>query len=322
MILRIAYLSALTVLGLVVLSTCQNAKQQNKQDDSIVEKYQALALLQNNCFSCHNPDLNTEVRIAPPMFKIREHYLADSISKENFLKNIVQFVNDPTEENSIMPGAVRNFGVMPKQHINQEDLKIIAAYIFDNDLSSDEWDKEWETFKKQAKTENKNLSDIEIGQNIANSTKLQLGKNLLEAIQKYGTAGAVEFCNTRAIPITDSMSGLLNVRISRISDKPRNPLNTANNAELEIINSYKNKLKNKQPLEPKLIEWQNTLTGYYPIQTNKMCLQCHGQKNVNINPDAYSKIKKLYPDDNATGYGENELRGLFKIEMSKKQTKK
>jgi hypothetical protein len=59
------------------------------------------------------------------------------------------------------------------------------------------------------------------------------------------------------------------------------------------------------------------VTGYYPILTGKMCLQCHGIKNEDINPETSSILKKLYPNDKAIGYKENDLRGLFKIEMNK-----
>ena len=316
MTLRIKYLFTLTIVVMIVLVACQNYNQ-HKQKGFNKNNYQALTLLQNNCFSCHNPDLNIQNRIAPPMFKIREHYLSDKISKDDFIKNIIHFVNDPSEKNSIMPGAVRNFGLMPKQQFNQKDLNIMAAYLFDNDVSTDKWAKDWETFKKQPKKENKDLSDLELGQNIANQTKSQLGKNLLKAIQKYGTAGAVDFCNTRAIPITDSMSSLEHVKITRISDKNRNPLNKANRLEIEIINNFKSKLESTQPLEPRLVDGQNIVTGYYPILTGKMCLQCHGIKNEDINPETSSILKKLYPNDKAIGYKENDLRGLFKIEMNK-----
>ena len=89
------------------------------------------------------------------------------------------------------------------------------------------------------------------------------------------------------------------------------------NSRIEIINNFKSKLESKQPLEPRLVDGQNIVTGYYPILTGKMCLQCHGIKNEDINPETSSILKKLYPNDKAIGYKENDLRGLFKIEMNK-----
>jgi hypothetical protein len=50
-----------------------------------------------------------------------------------------------------------------------------------------------------------------------------------------------------------------------------------------------------------------------------MCLQCHGDLQKNIKPEVAGKISKLYPKDKAIGYGESQIRGLFKVEMKKKK---
>jgi hypothetical protein len=68
-------------------------------------------------------------------------------------------------------------------------------------------------------------------------TKQELGKNLMQAIQTKGTAGALEFCNIKALPITDSMSNVLNASIKRVSDLERNPKNKANKESTNPINT-------------------------------------------------------------------------------------
>jgi hypothetical protein len=57
--------------------------------------------------------------------------------------------------------------------------------------------------------------------------------------------------------------------------------------------------------------------GYYPIVTNAMCLQCHGTEGVDISPSTQAVIDRQYPDDQATGYGEKQLRGLFVVTMNR-----
>jgi len=57
--------------------------------------------------------------------------------------------------------------------------------------------------------------------------------------------------------------------------------------------------------------------GYYPIVTNKMCMQCHGNPEMDIDTKTFEIIKKRYPDDKAIGYTINELRGIWVIEMEK-----
>jgi hypothetical protein len=174
------------------------------------------------------------------------------------------------------------------------------------------------------RTEQKKESEIKVpfnyeekGIQAANSTKTQLGKNLLAAIQEYGTAGAVEFCNTRAMVLTDSMGKVLQVTVKRVSDQPRNINNTANADELAFIEELKSKLSKGEALHPRVFELNGKMVGYYPIQTNSMCLQCHGIPNKTIQAETLNKISKLYPLDKATGYGENDIRGLFVIEMEK-----
>jgi hypothetical protein len=54
---------------------------------------------------------------------------------------------------------------------------------------------------------------------------------------------------------------------------------------------------------------------YYPILTNAMCLQCHGKPEEDIKPSTLSKLHMLYPQDKGVGYEENELRGIWVVEM-------
>ena len=108
----------------------------------------ALALIHTKCFNCHNPDMKAETRLAPPMHMVREHYYTSEINKAEFVNQITNFVMEPTAEKSVMSGAVRNFGLMPKSIFEESEIEIIAAYIFDNDLASDGWYKKWKKFKQ------------------------------------------------------------------------------------------------------------------------------------------------------------------------------
>lgn len=308
-------------LYLISLLACTSDSESRLAEEKIKSEndLKALTLLRNNCFNCHNPDMGIPNRIAPPMFMVRNHYYYDSISMDDFVNNMIHFINNPTEENSIMPGAVRNFGLMPKQTFKEEDLKLIAAYIYENDLESDAWYAKWEVFNKNAAPSDMDLSFEDRGLNYANRTKSELGRNLLAAIKERGAAGAVDFCNTRAIALTDSMSQELHAVIRRVSDQPRNPDNAANPDEMAYILEQKNKLANGEKTTAKVFEQPGKMIGYYPIETNKMCLQCHGRKDVDIQASTLEKIRQYYPHDQATGYGENQLRGIFVVEMEKQE---
>jgi len=157
----------------------------------------------------------------------------------------------------------------------------------------------------------------EIGLQYAFATKKELGKNLMGTIKNKGANAAVTFCNERAYFITDSVSKAFNAKIKRVSDKPRNPDNEASMSELNHIETFKKMLANEKEIKPILVENDMTVNFYYPIITNTMCLQCHGTENNQIKPDVYKTIKALYPLDQAIGYDENQIRGIWSISFEK-----
>ncbi|MBV6473007.1 MAG: hypothetical protein JPMHGGIA_01278 [Saprospiraceae bacterium] len=316
----------IAMLGVLALS-CFSSRTESQKETAATERVdpetRAMQLMQANCFTCHNPDLEIELRIAPPMFKIRDHYIDDTIRRESFVRQIVDFVNDPTEERAVMYGAIRNFGLMPRQQFNQRDLKLIAEYLYDNDVSSDAWYAKWDSFQKRQVPQQMNFSGYEeMGLQLANGTKAQLGSRLLGAIQSKGTAGAVSFCNIEALPLTDSMSKVFQASIRRVSDKPRNPANSANSRELSTMLKWKGQMEAGEPMSPVTFEKDGMVVGHYPIMTSAMCMQCHGQPGTQILQQTQDALSKLYPADQAKGYGPNQLRGIFVVEMSKREKDK
>lgn len=152
-----------------------------------------------------------------------------------------------------------------------------------------------------------------LGLKYAMATKAQLGKNLMGAIQSKGTEHALEFCSTKAIPLTDSMAIAQNATISRVSDKPRNPDNQANTEELEYIKTFKEELAAGKSTKGIVKRKDGKVHYYYPIPTNQMCLQCHGTPNKQIKPEVMTIIDRLYPEDKAKGYDENQVRGIWNV---------
>lgn len=284
-------------------------------------------LLEKHCFLCHNISTSHDDRIAPPMIAVKAHYIKKGTTKEGFMEEFVDFVKNPTKENAKMRGAVKKFNVMPYQQFDERDIKKIAEYIYDYQIEEPAWFKEhWQerqgkkyinSGKKMAKKEVKK-TPTETGLAYALGTKKVLGKNLMGTIQKKGTLEALQFCNEKAYPLTDSMSVKFNAIIKRVSDKPRNQTNQADEKELKIISQYKKLVAEKAEINP-ITETVNTKTKfYYPIVTNSMCLQCHGKLKEQLKPTILKKIAELYPLDKATGYKENEVRGIWSITFKNK----
>lgn len=256
-------------------------------------------LVEKHCYLCHNNEASHGNRIGPPMTHVKEHYLEEYPEKDEFIKHIIAFVQQPSEDLSIMPGALEKFGLMPKQHFPKEALEQITDYLFTHDLAK----------KQGSSVSGKSKDYAEIGLEFALSTKKVLGQNLMSAMQNEGPHYALEFCNVQALPLTDSMSQVHNVSVQRVSDRNRNPLNKASEKETEYIRSFQQLITNGKDADPIVIAEGNKSIFYYPIVTNDMCLKCHGNPEKSLS----EKINKLYPNDLATGYSENEVRGIWKI---------
>lgn len=113
-----------------------------------------MVLMDRYCFACHHPEMTGghAGRTGPPIFKVREHYFREGMAREDFVDPIVAYVQHPDQDKSKMPGAIRNFRLMPPLSIDQKDLAIIVNYIYDHDLSSHEWISKWREFKKQTES--------------------------------------------------------------------------------------------------------------------------------------------------------------------------
>ena len=303
------------LLLIIVMTGCSSEEQavENKQDKEKVQSNHeaAKSLMENKCYSCHSPKVAKEYILAPPMIEVKNAYLSTYQTEEAFVNGFYEFLSKPTKEKAIMKNSVEKHGLMPYQGSSKEEISMIAEYIFNNDIAKPDW------WNNNVNSSNSELSYADIGLKYALTTKKALGKTLMTSIEREGTSGALFFCNTRAIPITDSMSVLHNAKIKRVSDKPRNPKNAANKGELLQIDYFKSQLKAQKEIKPVTIERENNVQFYYPIITNGMCLQCHGVKNQDIKESTVTKLEKLYPQDNATGYKENELRGIWSIVFEK-----
>lgn len=313
---------------------------QNVSDDLAMAKAQehpGKKLMENNCYVCHNPKTPEENMIAPPMVAVKMHYIFEDTSKEEFIKAMVEWSKNPSEENSKMPGAVNKFGLMPYQFFPEETIRQIADYMYESEIEAPEWFEEHYNkmhgdrpgmkgrmgrgkgmgMNRPQTAIDKKPSFEERGMMIAQTTKAELGKNLMGQIQKNGVIAALDFCNIQALPITDSMATIHKAQIRRITDKPRNPNNKANAAELQYLENFKKQIAAGGEVKPITVQIGNEIDFYYPIVTNSLCLKCHGTPGKELETLTLSKIKELYPTDKAIGYNENEVRGIWSIQFEK-----
>jgi cytochrome c2 len=336
----------LPYLMLVMVLSCDSNKKEShyavrtldKQSNN--QEHPGKKLMETNCYVCHSPTASHDDRIGPPMIAIKRHYIDSNTSKEDFVASMQAWIKNPNEADAKMKGAVRRFGVMPKTPYPEATIEKIAEYMYDFEIDQPDWFEDHfnemtpggkqrgkgqgrgqgqgmgnRHGANQAQQQTKSYEDL--GLEYAMSTKAILGKNLMGQIQKNGTEAAVDFCNIKAIHLTDSMAKAYNASIKRVTDKPRNPDNSATKEELKYLANYKDVVANNEEPEAIVIESETDVRFYYPITTNAMCLQCHGKPDQDIAPKTLLTLKQRYPADQATGYGLNEVRGIWSIKFSK-----
>lgn len=152
------------------------------------------------------------------------------------------------------------------------------------------------------------------GSEVSAQAQASLLAHVSGAMKQGGSLYAVEFCNLKASSITDSLSKQFDCTISRVSEKNRSPENNLKTETDKQLWAWANQLDD--PMKDTLVMAKSQAVYYKPIRTGlPACLQCHGPVET-IQADTYEKLQTLYPNDLATGYQLNELRGLWKIEFA------
>jgi len=146
---------------------------------------------------------------------------------------------------------------------------------------------------------------IEKGQSIAKQTFDTLNKELSAAISEKGLRAAIDYCSLNASSITSIYEKEEITSISRTAIKFRNPANAPDKERGDTISH-------------RLIVNETEIHYFKPILLDNKCLLCHGDPNTEIQPEVLEQIKNKYPDDLATGFRKDDLRGMWHIVFNKK----
>ena len=154
----------------------------------------------------------------------------------------------------------------------------------------------------------------------ANETPLERGAELLLPFKKemksaliagleQGPEEAISVCRERAPEIADSLMQD-GIRLGRSSHRLRNPANAAPDWVRPLMQMY---LDDDKIPGPTIVGLADDQWGYVePIATQPLCLACHGEA---LAPSIAEQIEALYPEDRATGFKADELRGVFWLEF-------
>lgn len=135
----------------------------------------------------------------------------------------------------------------------------------------------------------------------------KLSTRLLTEMSRRGPAEAVEVCHRIAPQLAQEVGQTYGVKIGRTGVRLRNSQN--------VPPEWAKPLLVSQPTEPVFTDLPDQSTGaLFPIMLKVQCLTCHGPKD-RIADDILTKLEELYPEDQATGFQEGELRGWFWVEV-------
>ena len=155
----------------------------------------------------------------------------------------------------------------------------------------------------------------ELIQDYAGKLKAALGA----AMQARGPEGALEVCNKQAPAIAAEVSQGSGWSIARTSLKPRNAASAPDAYERKIMEAFNARIAKGEKADglvsAEVVEGNGAKTFRFikAIPTGEVCMTCHGDT---VDPGLKQKILALYPDDQATGFKQGDMRGVFTLKKT------
>lgn len=159
----------------------------------------------------------------------------------------------------------------------------------------------------------------ETGDQVSNRLFASLMTTLQERIASDGPEAAIAYCRLEALPLTAQIARefpqVKNVR--RTALRVRNPANTPDDTDRSVLEEWLTNWNPAAPPKPVLKEFTaddgtKELRYYRPVPVMATCLACHGTGDK-IAPNVRTAIERDYPQDQATGFKEGDLRGAIVV---------
>jgi hypothetical protein len=157
---------------------------------------------------------------------------------------------------------------------------------------------------------------IEQSRQLAQQLGGELKGELSRAMSEGGPVAAVSVCKSRAPEIAAGLSARSGAVVGRTALRVRNPANAPDDLQRAVLEQFSGELasgKFEGPLEAAFeINRGGQVERRYmrAIPMDALCLACHGPA---LAPDLAAVIERDYPDDQATGFEQGQLRGAFSV---------
>lgn len=129
---------------------------------------------------------------------------------------------------------------------------------------------------------------------------------LTEVVGSEGPAAAIDVCSQEAPLIAERISREYGLTIRRTSFLLRNPVNSPP--------QWAEPLVADRVAEPTYLTRDGQLAALLPIRLQAQCLMCHGPGEMIPDP-VKAALAEHYPEDQAIGFQDGEIRGWFCIEV-------
>jgi hypothetical protein len=126
---------------------------------------------------------------------------------------------------------------------------------------------------------------------------------LMEALDRGGPAEAIAVCRSVAPAVATDVGQEYGLTIGRTSFALRNPDNTPPSWAVALVAV--------RQAEPAFVVGPNgELGALLPIRMGSQCQMCHGSAE-HLSDETRARLRRTYPDDQATGFAAGDLRGWF-----------
>lgn len=136
----------------------------------------------------------------------------------------------------------------------------------------------------------------------------RLQGELMQALETDGADGAIGICSEIAPAIAGEVSREFGLEIGRTSFRLRNPENAPPAWAAPHVA--------REVAEPRFLAdpASGDLGALLPIRLQPACMLCHGPEDMIPEP-VRQAIAEHYPDDRATGFQPDDLRGYFVVRV-------
>ncbi len=138
------------------------------------------------------------------------------------------------------------------------------------------------------------------------------------AMKEGGPAHAVRVCAGKALDLTDEVAAEYGVGMRRVTEKPRNPLDSPDAYERRVLARFEAMARDGsldvETVHSEVVEQEGEMTLRFlkPLTIKKPCLACHGSTDQ-ISTEVAEVLDERYPADRATGYATGDLRGAISV---------